>query len=219
MRPVLLDLFCGAGGAAMGYSQAGFDVVGVDIAPQPRYPFAFIQADVTKLSLAFVRMFHAVHASPPCQAYTQLQDRWYGVHRAKHPDLIVPTRKMLRRAGLPYVIENVPFAPLLNPITLCGTMFRLGAKGAQLRRHRMFECPWWFASGPLPCRHTGLAVHVNGSTGGRSLRDGLTLSNVATRRNAMGISWMTNKELVEAIPPAFTKYVGEQLREVVACTR
>src|SRR3990167_9619494 len=119
MKPRLLDLFCGAGGAAVGYSRAGFEVVGVDIAPQPRYPFEFVQDD----ALDYLRDFYyertfppfdAIHASPPCQAYTQLG------RKNGHPELIEPVRELLRATELPYVVENVVGAPLLEPIVLCG---------------------------------------------------------------------------------------------------
>ena len=133
MKPRLLDLFCGAGGAAMGYHRAGFEVVGVDIEPQPRYPFEFYQADALNvLTSIFTPLdFDAIHASPPCQAYSWSARRWTEVERA---DLLAPTRELLRATGLPYVIENVPGAPMQNPIRLCGVMF-----GLEVIRHRLFE--------------------------------------------------------------------------------
>ncbi len=120
-KPRLLDLFCCAGGASVGYSRAGFDVIGVDIVPQPNYPFEFIQADALSLDPKFIASFDAVHASPPCQAYSDLAKRNGNGH--KWPRLIEPIRKMLTRSGLPYVIENVDGAPLLHPIVLSSGYF------------------------------------------------------------------------------------------------
>lgn len=154
MRPRLLDLFAGAGGAAMGYYRAGFDVVGVDIQPQPHYPFTFIQADALNPPVRLAD-FDAVHASPPCQGYSALA--------AMHPDrdypmLIEPTREMLAKLGVPWIMENVEKAPMLRApglfgvhgIRLCGTSFGLGARGMELRRHRLFESNLPLYS--LPCQ-------------------------------------------------------------------
>src|SRR5580692_2414677 len=120
-RPRLLDLFCCAGGAGVGYSRAGFDVVGVDINPQPSYPLPFIQADALRLDPRFIAFFDAVHASPPCQSYSDLAKR--NANADSWPRLIEPVREMLKRSGLPYVIENVDGAPLIDAVVLCGTMF------------------------------------------------------------------------------------------------
>src|SRR4051794_38162937 len=133
-RPRWVDFFCGAGGASMGYHRAGFDVVGVDINPQPNYPFEFVRGDALELGPAMLASgaFAGASASPPCQRWAG-SSHWHGID---HPDLIAPTRAMLKASGLPYVIENVPGAPLVEPVTLCGTMFGLGADGFDLRRHR-----------------------------------------------------------------------------------
>ncbi|MGH9692462.1 MAG: DNA cytosine methyltransferase [Candidatus Acidiferrales bacterium] len=120
-KPRLLDLFCCAGGAGVGYNRAGFEVVGVDNKPQPNYPFPFIRADALKLDAKFLASFDALHASPPCQSYSDLAKRNGNGH--EWPRLIEPVRKMLIKTGLPYVIENVDGAPLLDPVVLCGTMF------------------------------------------------------------------------------------------------
>src|SRR5574337_20985 len=128
MKPRLLDLFCCAGGCAMGYHRAGFDVVGVDINPQQRYPFEFHQADAMTFDLSG---FDAIHASPPCQAYTVLGGREDLSH---YPDLVDAVRERLQASGKPWIIENVPGAPLRDPITLCGAMF-----GLRRYRHRLFE--------------------------------------------------------------------------------
>jgi DNA (cytosine-5)-methyltransferase 1 len=154
-RPLLLDTFCKAGGAGMGYHLAGFDVVGVDIEPQPNYPFPFIQADAIPYIEEHGHEYDAIHASPPCQAYCAMKH----LTTKAHPDLVDATRAALIKTGKPYVIENVPGAPLINPIILCGTMFGLETScGAQLRRHRLFETNWrlrkvdLLAAG-LWCRH------------------------------------------------------------------
>lgn len=135
-RPRLLDLFCCAGGAGMGYHQAGFDVFGVDLRWYSRYPFIQVQADCLGLSQQFLRQFDAIHASPPCQHHTSMKTM---PDAREHADLVPATRTMLKASGVPYVIENVMGAPLIDPIVLCGSMFDLGVKGAQLRRHRQFE--------------------------------------------------------------------------------
>ncbi len=131
-KPRLLDLFCCAGGAGVGYAEAGFEVVGVDINAQPNYPLPFIQHDVLKLDLKFIRLFDAVHASPPCQSYSDLAKR--NRNADAWPRLIEPVREILFRSGLPYIIENVEGAPLISPVMLCGTMFR----GLRVIRHRLF---------------------------------------------------------------------------------
>jgi DNA (cytosine-5)-methyltransferase 1 len=208
--PRLLDLFCGAGGAGTGYHQAGFEVVGVDIRPQPRYPFEFIQADCLALDPAFVASFGAVHASPPCQAHCDLKH----MHNAKvHVDLVPGTRAMLRKSGLPYVIENVEGAPLINPSVLCGTMFGLGSDDAELWRHRLFETSFAPLL-PPPCQHRRKprVIGVYGGHG-RDRRRTVNTQDYSTeqRREAMGINWMTGAELSQAIPPAYTKFIGEHL--------
>jgi DNA (cytosine-5)-methyltransferase 1 len=163
-RPLLLDLFCGAGGAAMGYHRAGFDVVGIDRSPQKRYPFPFIEGGALQLLEALIEGdsidteygatyyladFSAIHASPPCQAYTSLRH----IAKRNHPDLIDPTRELLIKTGLPWIIENVPGAPINAMLMLCGTMFGLRTNcGAELQRHRYFETNWWFELAP-ECQH------------------------------------------------------------------
>ncbi len=222
-RPRLLDLFCGAGGAAVGYHRAGFDVVGVDIVPQPNYPFEFICDDalgfLSDKYVAWAERFDAIHASPPCQAHTL-----HNGARDDHPDLIAPTRELLEQTGLPYVIENVVGAPLHEPFLLCGSHFGLevgvgSIEKRQLRRHRLFETNW--PIGLLPqCNHVGVAVGVYGHHFrlGRRSSDG-EYSGAAARTfasAAMGIDWMTWPELVEAIPPAYTEFIGEQLLAHIA---
>jgi DNA (cytosine-5)-methyltransferase 1 len=206
-RPRLLDLFCGAGGAAVGYHRAGFDVTGVDIEPQPHYPFDFHQADALTFPLDG---FDVVHASPPCQRWSTSTKRWNG-RAGLHPDLIEPTRVLLRSLGVPYVIENVPGAPLITPVRLCGSSFGLG-----VRRHRLFE-----TSFPLlvpPCAHGTQPPRYRVYAHGRWY-----LSPVApvyghgdgkagdAWGEAMQIGGMTRAELAQAIPPAYTEHIGRQL--------
>lgn len=216
MRPMLLDLFSGAGGAAAGYAAAGFEVVGVDIERQPRYPFDFIQADWTE-SLAILPGVwerdgrpYAIHASPPCQRYSKYTLRHAG-RRDQHPDLVDEVREHLALIGVPFVIENVPGAPLSNAVTLCGSSFGLG-----VRRHRLFEV---YPEPPLlvpPCVHGAPVMQVYGNSGGSSTRN--PRARFGTRDQwgaAMGIEWMTAHELTEAIPPAYTAFLGEHLRALL----
>ncbi|MHC5062180.1 MAG: DNA cytosine methyltransferase, partial [Planctomycetota bacterium] len=144
-RKRLLDLFCGGGGAAMGYHRAGFEVVGVDIIPQPKYPFKFVQADALMYAVAFGRQYDVIHASPPCQAYSSITP-----DTSKHKTMIAITRRVLQWMGKPYIIENVPGArrELVNPLMLCGTMFDVN-----VIRHRYFESKPMILFAPQQCRH------------------------------------------------------------------
>lgn len=215
-QPRLLDLFCGAGGAARGYQRAGFYVVGVDIAPQPRYAGdEFIQGDALSFPLDG---FDAIHASPPCQKFSSMtRGRWKD---REHPDLVAPMRARLLATGLPFVIENVVGAPLINPITLCGSMFGLqSAHGNQLRRHRQFEIHPAALCLVQPCQHNDaspIGVYGGGQHPARRIVaydarfEGVDFG-VVERRRAMGIDWMSGHELNQAIPPAYTEYIGAQL--------
>jgi DNA (cytosine-5)-methyltransferase 1 len=209
-RPKLLDLFCGAGGAAMGYHRAGFDVVGVDIEPHDDYPFEFINANALELldraSNLFVK-FDAIHASPPCQSFTAYRRRGGGVGDG-FLDLIDPVRDALRALDMPYVIENVPGAPLDNPIQLCGSSF-----GLDVRRHRLFE-----SNIPLmapECDHAWQTPRFPAATNRTNLRRtvevGVWRIPLAVQQAAMGIDWMKLEDLTEAIPPAYTEHIGLQL--------
>ncbi len=219
-RPRLLDLFCCAGGAAKGYSTAGFDVVGVDIEPQPNYPFPFIRTDALKLDAKFISTFDAIHASPPCQSYSDLAKR--NGNADAWPRLIEPVRDMLVRSGLPYIIENVDGAPLRNPIVLCGTMFR----GLRVLRHRLFEANFAILTpkhGVHPKVHT---FDKRKSHYGKTddMRDFVQVTGggnctIAAARDAMGINWMTKNELNEAIPPAYTRFIGKQLLTYLLATK
>lgn len=212
MKPRLLDLFCCAGGAAEGYARAGFEVWGVDIEPQPRYPFAFIRHDALTLDPRFIARFDAIHASPPCQHWSDLAHR--NDNADDHPKLIAPTRALLMASGLPYVIENVERTPLLDPVMLCGTMF----PGLRVLRHRLFECSfpaWAPPHGKHPLCYTmdkrkahygklnEMEAFVQVTGGGNC--------SVRAAADAMGIDWMTKDELNEAIPPAYTQHIGRQL--------
>ena len=199
----------------MGYSRAGFDVVGVDIKPQPRFPFEFCQADAMTFPLDG---YDVIHASPPCQAYSSMRKgRWQD---RSHPDLVAKTRANLQATGLPYVIENVVGAPLVNPITLCGSMFGLQSiHGNQLRRHRLFEIHPPHVCLVQPCQHnhaSPIGVYGGGQHPARRKRrydesaEGLDFG-VTERRRAMGIDWMTGRELNQAIPPAYTEWIGRHL--------
>jgi DNA (cytosine-5)-methyltransferase 1 len=213
----LLDLFCKAGGAGMGYAQAGFDVVGVDIEPQPRYPFAFVRAEALNYLAEHSHEFDAVHASPPCQKYSVLAKR----HPDRdYPDLVPPTRDYLHATGLPYVIENVEGAPLLNPVKVCGSQVGL----TLLKRHRLFESNVFLMG--TPCRHhLWDANDLPANRSGRTTRGKVVVVtgggfvSVAKWREAMGIDWMTQDELAEAIPPAYTRFIGEQLLRALGAER
>lgn len=203
-KPRLLDLFCGAGGAAVGYTRAGFDVVGVDIKPQPNYPFEFHEADATTWPL---NGFAAIHASPPCQAYSATRNNWNA--RKDHPDLLPSTRDRLAASGLPWVIENVPGAPMAPLVLMCGSAFGLGIDGYQLRRHRWFQVSGFWPMSP-PCQHSGPVIGIYGDHGrDRRRKEGFgRYFTLAERKQAMGIDWMARDELDQAIPPAYTEYVG-----------
>lgn len=214
--PTLLDLFCKAGGAAEGYQRAGFTrIVGVDHEPQPNYPFEFVQTDAVEYAESIPKEFDAVHASPPCQAYSSLARFNGSQHR--HADLVGIIRYHLIRSRLPWVIENVVGSPLICPVVLCGSMFGLG-----VRRHRLFEVNFPVAQPPL-CDHKrqGRTVAVYGHPGAYSMRDVMrgkrsSRSTVAIWRWAMGIDWMTSLELAQAIPPAYTEWIGQHLLATVA---
>ncbi len=218
-RPRLLDLFCGAGGAGEGYRRAGFDVTGVDIAPMPQYPFMdVIQGDAMEVlaDVAFLREFDAIHASPPCQAYSVTRAR---TKRNDHPELIEPVREALRAWGGPYVIENVEGAPLEHPAILCGSMFGLGFGGAVLKRHRLFESNVPLTTPVDACRgRSAVGVYGNGGAWTRTAPGGGGVKVAGPdAAKALGIDWTTYQPvLAQAIPPAYTEHIGRQLREHLA---
>lgn len=208
-RPRLLDLFCGAGGAAMGYHRVGFDVAGVDIKPQPHYPFRFYQAEALEFCEKHGAEFDVIHASPPCQRYCEETPMAY---RKNHPDLIAETREALQKTGKPFVIENVENARalLINPVMLCGSMF-----GLKVWRHRYFEIfPRPFILTPT-CNHSELPVLITGTTR-RSMKNGGRFEFTAQEcRDASGLDWMTRNEMDEAIPPAYTEFIGRELMKAI----
>jgi DNA (cytosine-5)-methyltransferase 1 len=208
-RPLLLDLFCGAGGAAVGYHRAGFDVVGVDVSPQPHYPFEFRQADATTFPLDG---FDAIHASPPCQDHSALRHTAGQLHQTGW--MLAATRERLLAQSAPWIIENVPGAPLRTDYRLCGCMFDL----PRLRRERWFETSWHAFELRPPCHHVGPAVTVagHGAQGSYEFDENGNYPSQADRRAAMGIDWMNRDELAQAIPPAFTEYIGARLLEQIA---
>lgn len=204
MRPWVLDACCGGGGASKGLHDAGFNVVGVDIKRQPHYPFPFLQADIFDLPIEFFGGFSAVWASFPCQRYTR-NARQKGTTE-QHPDLIPPGRELLDGLGLPYVMENVPEAPLRADLMLCGSMF-----GLRLVRHRVFESNVALAQ-PAHGEHHPRYVTVTGHAGGSSKRDGGEhFGSTADWREAMGIDWLPGSSLKEAIPPAYSEHIGASL--------
>lgn len=202
----LLDLFCGAGGAAVGYHRAGFDVVGVDNKPQPHYPFEFHHGDALEYLTASGHEYDAIHASPPCQDHSQLKSATGRIHGTGW--LLAATRDALTKVGKPWVIENVPGAPMRADYRLCGCMFDLPG----LRRDRWFETSWHGFEMRPPCYHTGTTVTVAGhGAQGREYAATGVAPTQADRKAAMGIDWMNRGELAQAIPPAYTEHIGTQL--------
>jgi DNA (cytosine-5)-methyltransferase 1 len=214
-RPRLLDLFCGAGGASVGYHRAGFDVIGVDIKSQPRYPFEFVQADALEwLATADLSGVAAIHASPPCQDHSLLH-RNYGAPEHGTGWLLQATIDHLRDSGRPWVVENVVGAPIPGAFVLCGGSFGLGASNLDLNRHRRFGTS--FPMLAPPCQHRPgrtIGVYGNGTNSWHRSKLGRNL-RIAEMRQAMGIDWMTRDELTQAIPPAYTEYVGGLLLAVI----
>lgn len=227
MRPRLLDLFCCAGGIARGYHDAGFEVVGVDIQAQPDYPYAFVRADVAALtqrdSLLFelwdgvLGPFDVIHASPPCQARSDLQKQ----SKLKYEEFVPRVREMLIATGLPYVIENVEGttdiedAALVNPVRICGA----GIPGLRVIRHRLFESNVPLVGIPCPAKHPLCFTHDKRKAHYGKLDQNTAFvqvtgggnATVVNKAAAMGIDWMTGAELNEAIPPAYGEHIGRQL--------
>lgn len=218
MRPKLLDLFCGAGGCSVGYHRAGFDVTGVDILPHPDYPYDLIVGDAMAVleDMAFLDQFDAVHASPPCPRYSTITPVSY---RDTHPDHLEKARDILSAWGGTYVLENVPGAPMPEGVMFCGQAMGL----SNIRRHRMFESNLLIMSPGCACDHRTVygvygdhgdltpVVRPDGSSRGNKARD------VAHAQQILGIEWMTKwDDLADAIPPAYTEYVGGQLIDQIA---
>lgn len=228
----LLDLFCGAGGAAMGYARAGFQVVGVDNQPQPNYPFEFHQADATKLRFVDqgpaidhgfmtinITRFDAIHTSPPCQRYSQMSNCRPGLSET-YLDQVLNERARLTTTQLPWVIENVPGSPTMkhsglfdsHGVELCGHMF-----GLALYRHRHFESNVHLYQPDHP-RHFIPGAKAGHWKPGEIISVSGNCSPIALAKEAMGIHWMSRAELAEAIPPAYTQFIGEQLLSVLTDT-
>ncbi|GIV86605.1 MAG: hypothetical protein KatS3mg054_0634 [Chloroflexus sp.] len=214
----LLDLFCGAGGAAMGYYRAGFDVTGVDIADQPRYPFRFARSDALDYLDEHYHEYDVIHASPPCQSYTRIRglvESRLG-RKIDYPDLVSETRLALEKTGLPYVIENVPGAPIRPDIKLNGLMF-----GLRVLRERWFETNWFDGLQPLlPKKPRGWKTNAfRGMSGFKYGADLICVCGanfvLSDAKIAMGIDWMSKKEISQAIPPAYTYYIGSILMEIL----
>lgn len=205
--PRLLDLFCCQGGASAGYAAAGFKVVGVDIDPQPRYPFPFWQRDAVEFLRIHGKRFDAIHASPPCQAFSNAQK----IQKREHPDFITPVRELLEGIGKPYIIENVPGAPLKSPVELCGAMFEL-----ETYRHRLFESNVTLAVPEHPEHVARTTKMGRAPKAGEFMHVVGNFSGVEKARGVMGMPWATRDGLREAIPPAYTEFLGYQLLAAVA---
>lgn len=216
-RPKLLDRFCGAGGASVGFDRAGFCVTGIDVVFFRRYPFRFVQADALEYGAEHGHEYAAHAASPPCKVYTDLSP----FASAAHLGLVEETREELERHGAPWIIENVPGAPLRAPVTLCGSSFDLGVE-----RHRLFESNVTLTA--PPCDHARQAelspgypvkryhsgrpvITMSPVVGVYGRGQGLGKGEVDLWRRAMGIDWMARDELSQAIPPAYTEHLGAQL--------
>ena len=222
-KPLLLDLYCCEGGASAGYVRAGFDVVGVDIAPRKRYPYRFIQADAEALlswliDSGAIRQFAAIHASPPCQEYSALKS----LKTHQYPDLLAPTRDLLMASGLPWILENVATAPMQQGIEVCGT-----ALGLNVRRHRRFDASH-LLYGPGRCQHSldNVNVYGHGAWNYRPRSDDPRTKHwtrktqqcplpIAAAKAAFQAPWMTQHGLAECIPPAYTEFLGRQLMAVI----
>lgn len=203
----VLDLFCGGGGASMGYHRAGYEVTGVDIKHGKRYPFHYMRRDVMTLTVEELQEYDLIHASPPCQTHSITKNLRIAQGKTTSKlDLIEPVRELLIASGKPYIMENVPGAPLVDPVLLCGSAF-----GLQVRRHRLFESNLELKGVECDHKRQGRPVGVYGSLNDEIPRGGKTAENIGQAREAMGISWLIWSELVEAIPPAYTEYLGKQV--------
>jgi DNA (cytosine-5)-methyltransferase 1 len=203
----VLDLFCGAGGASMGYHRAGFEVTGVDLKHGKRYPFKYIRLNVMELQPSDLAEYDLIHASPPCQTHSITRNlRIAQGKQTDKLDLIEPTRELLKASGKPYIIENVPGAPLFKPVQLCGSSF-----GLKVRRHRLFESNLELKGSVCDHKKQGRPVGIYGSMKDEIPSGGKTAETIEQAREAMGINWMIWGELVEAIPPVYTEYLGKQV--------
>lgn len=211
--PKLLDLFCGVGGASVGYAMAGFEVHGVDLKHGKRYPYTYLRADVLDVlrDTEFINQFDVIHASPPCQTHsiTKHLRNAQGKSTSK-VDLIPETREALIASGKPYIIENVIGSPLIDPVVLCGSAF-----GLKVRRHRIFESNIKLTGTTCDHKAQGRPIGIYGSLRDEIPGGGKTATSIEEARAAMEMPWAIWTELIEAIPPAYTKYLGEQIRHAV----
>ena len=195
----------------MGYHKAGFEVTGVDLKHGKRYPFQYLRWDVMQMSVQELQQYDFIHASPPCQTYSITRNlRIAQGKQSNKLDLIEPVREMLIASGKPYVIENVMGAPLRNAITLCGSAF-----GLKVRRHRLFESNLSLIGTQCDHKTQGRPVGIYGSMKDEIPGGGRTAHSMDEAKAAMGIDWMIWSELVEAIPPAYTHYLGKQIKELL----
>jgi DNA (cytosine-5)-methyltransferase 1 len=203
----LLDLFCGAGGASKGYALAGFEVTGIDLKHGKRYPFTYQRRDFNTVTVEELQEYDIIHASPPCQTFSITQHLRNAQGKSTDKlDLLEPVRNLLIASGKPYVIENVKGAPLINPVQLCGSAF-----GLKVRRHRLFESNMPLTGTTCNHKEQGRPVGIYGSMRDEIPQGGKTAKTMEEAHGAMGIDWMIWGELVEAIPPAYTEYLGKQL--------
>ena len=210
--PKVLDLFCGAGGASMGYAKAGYEVVGMDIKHGKRYPFEYIRRDVMTLRPEDLEGFDLIHASPPCQTYSVTKHLRVAQGKStSKQDLLAQVRSLLVVSEIPYVIENVKGAPLIDPVQLCGSAF-----GLKVRRHRLFESSMELRGTDCHHKEQGKPVGIYGSMRDEIPGGGHTAKTMEEAHEAMGIDWMIWGELVEAIPPAYTHYIGQQIMSTYA---
>jgi len=203
----LLDIFCGAGGASKGYEIAGFEVTGIDVKSGKRYPYKYIRKDFNALTVEDLQEYDVIHASPPCQTFSITKNlRIAQNKKTDKKDLLDVTRQLLIDSGKPYILENVPGAPLRNPIQLCGSYFNL-----KVRRHRLFESNMPLKGSVCSHKQQGRPVGIYGSLNDKIPGGGQTAENIEVAREAMGINWMIWTELVEAIPPMYTEFIGKQV--------
>ena len=196
----------------MGYHQAGFEVEGIDIKHGKRYPFTYYRLDFNILDAEMLKGYDFIHASPPCQTFSITKNLRNAQGKSTDKvDLLEPTRKLLQKSGVPYIIENVPGAPLINPVQLCGSSF-----GLKVRRHRLFESNLPLTGSKCDHKTQGRPVGVYGSMKDEIPSGGKTAESIDQARQAMGINWMIWGELVEAIPPAYTEYLGKQVLELLS---